>query len=240
MLLQKVFIHFISKRFTSLAFFCNNQLILRVFSFLLAEKLWNVEHLWVWSVSKFVKNHWTADSTCVRKSVTPAPVNPVIKSSTKVGNQLTHWPLGDVKVIFKSMIFTHIIQNSNSCTCYEIAPRWMPQDLTEDLSALVQVMSWCRQATSHYLNQCWPSLIQSTPVISRLLGAKIRERELSGSPVILRESTDSRIQDHRPTLPGVYNTQTVCWAIIEVLTFPGSLHTSTSHQQQITTSNIRF
>ena len=28
--------------------------------------------------------------------------------------------------------------------------------------------------------------IQSTPVISRQLGAKIRERELSGSPVISR------------------------------------------------------
>ena len=42
-------------------------------------------------------------------------------------------------------------------------------------------------------------VIQSTPVISRLLGAKIRERELSGSPVISREGADSRIQDHRPT-----------------------------------------
>ena len=27
-----------------------------------------------------------------------------------------------------------------------------------------------------------------------------------------REGHDSRIQDHRPTLPGVYNSQTVCWA----------------------------
>ena len=26
----------------------------------------------------------------------------------------------------------------------------------DDMSALVQVMAWCRQATSHYLNQCWP------------------------------------------------------------------------------------
>ena len=73
--------------------------------------------------------------------------------------------------------------------------------------------------------------VQSTPVISRLLGAKIRERELSGSPVISREGHDSRIQDHRPTLPGIYNSQTVCWAIIEVLTFPGSQHTSTSRQR---------
>ena len=40
-----------------------------------------------------------------------------------------------------------------SISC-EIAIRWMPQDLTDDKSALVQVMAWCRQATSHYLNQC--------------------------------------------------------------------------------------
>ena len=32
----------------------------------------------------------------------------------------------------------------------------MPQDLTDDKWTLVQVMAWCRQATSHYLNQCWP------------------------------------------------------------------------------------
>ena len=25
-----------------------------------------------------------------------------------------------------------------------------------DKSTLVQVMAWCHQATSHYLNQCWP------------------------------------------------------------------------------------
>ena len=39
---------------------------------------------------------------------------------------------------------------------YEIALRWMPLDLTDDKSTLVQVMAWCRQATSHYLGQCWP------------------------------------------------------------------------------------
>ena len=39
---------------------------------------------------------------------------------------------------------------------YEIALRWMPLDLTADKSTLVQVMAWCRQATSHYLSRCWP------------------------------------------------------------------------------------
>ena len=40
---------------------------------------------------------------------------------------------------------------------YDNAFRWMPQDLTDDKSTLVQVMAWCRQATSHYLSQCWLS-----------------------------------------------------------------------------------
>ena len=33
----------------------------------------------------------------------------------------------------------------------------MPKDLAHDQSTLVQIMAWCRQATSHYPNQCWPS-----------------------------------------------------------------------------------
>ena len=39
---------------------------------------------------------------------------------------------------------------------YEIALRWMALDLTDNKSTLVQVMAWYRQATSHYLSQCWP------------------------------------------------------------------------------------
>ena len=36
----------------------------------------------------------------------------------------------------------------------EIALRWMSLDLNDDKSALVQVMTWCLQAISHYLGQC--------------------------------------------------------------------------------------
>ena len=70
--------------------------------------------------------------------------------------------------------------------------------------------------------------------------SRARVKWFSRYLALSRECADSRIQDHRPTLPGVYKSQTVCWAIIEVLTFPESLHTWTSHQRQITTSNIRF
>ena len=38
----------------------------------------------------------------------------------------------------------------------EIVLRWMSLDLTGNESTLVQVMAWCRQATNHYLSQCWP------------------------------------------------------------------------------------
>ena len=39
-----------------------------------------------------------------------------------------------------------------SCDCHRTS-------LMIDLSTLAQVMAWCRQATSHYLSQCWPRSI---------------------------------------------------------------------------------
>ena len=54
------------------------------------------------------------------------------------------------KIIFKLILM--IGGWGNFC---KIALRWMSMDLTDDKSTLVQVMAWCRQATSHYLSQCW-------------------------------------------------------------------------------------
>ena len=49
---------------------------------------------------------------------------------------------------FEIIIFQLIIIN--------LVNRCEPQNLIDDKSVLVQVMAWCRQATSHYLNQCRP------------------------------------------------------------------------------------
>ena len=57
-------------------------------------------------------------------------------------------------VIFK--LFSVIDGWGISC---KIVLRWMPLDLADDKSTLVRVMAWCRQATSHYLSQCWPRSI---------------------------------------------------------------------------------
>ena len=57
---------------------------------------------------------------------------------------------------FRGVIFKPILLNGGWGISYEIALRCMPLDPTDDQSTLVQVMAWCRQATSHCLGQCWP------------------------------------------------------------------------------------
>ena len=57
---------------------------------------------------------------------------------------------------FKNVIFNLVLLVGIFKFSYDNVLRWMPQDLTDDKSTLGQVMAWCRQASSHYLDQCWP------------------------------------------------------------------------------------
>ena len=57
---------------------------------------------------------------------------------------------------FQNVIFNLALLIGIFKSFYDNVLRWMPQDLTDDKSKLIQVMAWYRQATSHYLNQCWP------------------------------------------------------------------------------------
>ena len=57
---------------------------------------------------------------------------------------------------FREVMFKLILMIDGWGVFHEIAQRWTSLNLTEDKSTLVQVMAWCRQATSHYLSQCWP------------------------------------------------------------------------------------
>ena len=67
-------------------------------------------------------------------------------------NVLTHWPQGDFNDILDRVSFMLILVIDDWCISSEIAIRWMLLDFTDDKSTLIQVMAWCRQATSHYLN----------------------------------------------------------------------------------------
>ena len=56
----------------------------------------------------------------------------------------------------KNAIFNLVLLIGIFRSSHDNSLRWMPQGLTDDQSTLAQVMAWCRQATSHYLSQCWP------------------------------------------------------------------------------------
>ena len=60
---------------------------------------------------------------------------------------------------FKTAIFNLVLLIGIFTSSNDNALRWMSWGLTDDKSALVQVMAWCRHAASHYLRQCWPSFM---------------------------------------------------------------------------------
>ena len=59
----------------------------------------------------------------------------------------------------KSVISKHMLWITLTSASCEMALRWILQNNFGDKSILVQVMTWCCQATSHYLNQCWARLM---------------------------------------------------------------------------------
>ena len=69
---------------------------------------------------------------------------------------LTHWLL-EIWMNFRHVIFKPILMIDGWGISCETALIWMSLDFTDYQSTLVQVMAWCHQATSHYLNQCWPT-----------------------------------------------------------------------------------
>ena len=48
-----------------------------------------------------------------------------------------------------------ILLNENCCLLIENSLKFVPGDPTENESALVWVMAWCHQASSHFLNHYW-------------------------------------------------------------------------------------
>ena len=63
---------------------------------------------------------------------------------------------GRFKVNFRRVTFKLILVVKGWGISCETVLIWVSLDHTYEKSTLVQVMAWCRQATSHYLSQCWP------------------------------------------------------------------------------------
>ena len=61
----------------------------------------------------------------------------------------------DVIVMFKSIFFKLITQNSSLGTCCDISLRGIPQNYITENSTMADVMHWCHHTPSHQLSQCW-------------------------------------------------------------------------------------
>ena len=56
---------------------------------------------------------------------------------------------------FADDILKCIFLNENTWILIEISLKFVPKGSINNIPALVQIMAWCRQVTSHYLNQVW-------------------------------------------------------------------------------------
>ena len=100
----------------------------------------------------YVTINWSA---LIVSSRTP---NPYWKISINLWTRLSYinsLAPGRFQFKIRKVIFKLTLVNCGWCISSEIALRWMPPDLTDNKSTLVQVMALCHQATSHYLSQCW-------------------------------------------------------------------------------------
>ena len=73
-----------------------------------------------------------------------------------IGIEINSLAPGKFEWNFRHVIVKQILVIDERSISCEIALIWMSLDFSDDQSTLVQVMAWCRQATSHYLSQCWP------------------------------------------------------------------------------------
>ena len=73
------------------------------------------------------------------------------------GNTINSFALGRSECDSRIVIFNLCLLIGIFRSSHDNALWWMPQDLPDDKSTLVQVMTWRRQATSHYLSQFWLS-----------------------------------------------------------------------------------
>ena len=116
---------------------------------------------------------------------------------------LTHWPLGDVAVILK-VWFSKSLQR---IVAWAVTV-WLPQELINEKSILVQVMTWCCQQMSHYLSQCWP---RSMPTygITRLQSGKGKRKHNGQGDHYINSSPPSAA--YMPRRTGSALVQVMAW-----------------------------
>ena len=126
---------------------------------------------------------------------------------------------GNFEWNFRHVIFKQILVIEGWSISCEIALIGMTLDFIDDQSALVHAMAWCRQATSHYLSQCWPRSLSPYDVT--------RPQWVKGCTHIHRGCFISGLVWQNPaSMTGTSNcTPQILWGVITCLC-PWYLHIS--------------
>ena len=72
---------------------------------------------------------------------------------------LTHWGRDKMGANFLTTFSNALFLIKYISISTETAPKFVPKGPINNIPALVQIMTWRRHATTHYLNQWWPSLL---------------------------------------------------------------------------------
>ena len=89
----------------------------------------------------------------------------IVRKYMNIDRRMSHRVIGDIffnslspercNNSFKIITFKLISQKINVNSRCELVVKWMQQNIANGKTTLIQVMAWCRQATCHYLSQCW-------------------------------------------------------------------------------------
>ena len=123
--------------------------------YLLYQHTWNIT--WLSLLSPLYRSPPKLDTSPVAKRSLALRGRWMKSSARCAGKTFNSLAPGRSECNSKNVIFNLVLLIGIFRSSHDNALRWMPQDLTDDNSTLVQVMAWCRQATSHYLSQCWLS-----------------------------------------------------------------------------------
>ena len=161
--MEDTFFNFVDYlNFTKLSNFCHCLWFVSEFNFLLIGWKCQGGLILIWqSLSKMelILNQIIWISLCVELWLSVEGVDLMYMKITWQMSLLciNSWAPGRPGCHFQTTIFNLVLLICFFTLSNDNALRWIPWDLTYDKSSLVQVMAWCRQATSHYLSQCWPN-----------------------------------------------------------------------------------
>ena len=112
---------------------------------------WYHHHTLGWSMTvmssmMMMWRQWETISCAIMSTLSSLLALEVVirKTSNANSNTVNSLAPGRFQFNFRKVIFKLTLVNGGWGISYEITLRWMPQDLTDDKSTLVQVMAWCR------------------------------------------------------------------------------------------------